>query len=490
MAKSKNRELLASLFDAENLYQNAPCGYFSFLSDGTIIKINDTLLKWTGYNNEEVVYQKKFGDIISKGGNMYYTLFYLPLLQLQTQVNEVNFEIKRQNGSTFQSLLNATALKDADGKIIAINATVYDITDRKKYETELLAAKVLADSEREKFEFLSDFIPEMIWMANNEGKINYANKRLLTYFDIKEGELSTEKIYAKIHPEDIEKCMSSWKMAVKVGADFQIQIRVKDKFEVYKWYLVRAVPYIENAVINKWLGSYTDIDDHVTELLRRDDFLSIASHELKTPLTSLKGSLQLLNKIKEKPTSPMHTKLIDQSIRSMDKIFNLVNELLNVKKLKEGHIQLNKTNFNIAEMLDNSCAHVRLSNKYQIICRGDKNIKINADEHQIEQVVENFVNNIVKYAPDSHEINLVWEQADDFIKISVNDTGPGIDEEKLPFLFDRYYRVDNTSKDYSGLGLGLYICAEIITRHNGTIGVNSKKGVGSSFWFTLPLSDS
>jgi PAS domain S-box-containing protein len=181
LEKSIDREFLASLVDSEALYQHAPCGYISFLPDGTIIKINETLLNWLGNQNDEIVYRKRFGELISKGGEMYYALFYLPLLQLNTQVNEVNFEVKRQDNSIFPALLNAIALKDEDGQIIAINATIYNISDRKKYETELLETKVAADSEREKFEFLSDFIPDMIWMADDEGRINYANKRLLTF---------------------------------------------------------------------------------------------------------------------------------------------------------------------------------------------------------------------------------------------------------------------------------------------------------------------
>jgi PAS domain S-box-containing protein len=487
LEKSIDREFLASLVDSEALYQHAPCGYISFLPDGTIIKINETLLNWLGNQNDEIVYRKRFGELISKGGEMYYALFYLPLLQLNTQVNEVNFEVKRQDNSIFPALLNAIALKDEDGQIIAINATIYNISDRKKYETELLETKVAADSEREKFEFLSDFIPDMIWMADDEGRINYANKRLLTYFDITREALNKENIHAQIHPEDIEKYVDLWNISVKTGEDFQTRLRVRNKTNKFKWYLVKAVRYSEKGNVIKWLGSYTDIDEHVKELSRRDDFLSIASHELKTPLTTLKSGLQLLNRIKDQPNSPVHIKLIDQSMRSMEKIHKLVDDLLNVKRLKEGYLQLNKTSFDVAAMLESSCAHIRLNDKYELMCHGEKPVMIVADEHQIEQVVENFVNNAVKYAAGSRDIKLSWERAGNFVKVSVKDNGAGIEKQKLPFLFDRYYRVDHSSKDYSGLGLGLYICAEIIKRHKGTIGVDSEKGEGSTFWFTLPL---
>jgi len=113
-----------------------------------------------------------------------------------------------------------------------------------------------------------------------------------------------------------------------------------------------------------------------------------------------------------------------------------------------------------------------------------------ADEHAIDQVVVNFVNNAVKYAPDSVEIVMVVENLGDKAKISVKDSGPGIAEEKIPHLFERYYQAQPAGFNNSGLGLGLYISSEIVRRHGGEIGVESELGKGSSFWITLPLAGS
>ena len=110
-----------------------------------------------------------------------------------------------------------------------------------------------------------------------------------------------------------------------------------------------------------------------------------------------------------------------------------------------------------------------------------------ADEHRIDQVITNLVNNAVKYAPDAKEIYLIAERADNGVRIAVQDNGPGISPDKLPHLFNRYYRADYSGMQFSGLGLGLFISAEIIKRHGGQIGVDSEIGKGSTFWFTLPL---
>jgi signal transduction histidine kinase len=113
-------------------------------------------------------------------------------------------------------------------------------------------------------------------------------------------------------------------------------------------------------------------------------------------------------------------------------------------------------------------------------------LKIRADEQKIDQVLVNFVNNAVKYAPDSKEIVVEVQELHDKVKISVIDFGKGIPNDKIPFLFNSYYQIEKAEKSIQGLGLGLYISAEIIKKHNGEIGVDSEIGKGSTFWFTLP----
>ena len=239
---------------------------------------------------------------------------------------------------------------------------------------------------------------------------------------------------------------------------------------------------------DRMVGIVSDITDLKADEQRKDDFLSIASHELKTPVTSLKASLQLLNRIKEKPSSTMHVKLIDQATSSMQKMSLLIDDLLNVNSLTEGSLQLIKKPFNLYSMLSESCGHVRMEGNYELVLNGDKALIVNADENRIEQVVVNFVNNAVKYAAKSKQIFLAVEQVDELARISVRDNGAGIHKSQIPFLFDRYYRTSHEGTTYSGLGLGLYISAEIIKKHGGTIGVDSEMGQGSTFWFCLPLT--
>jgi signal transduction histidine kinase len=171
----------------------------------------------------------------------------------------------------------------------------------------------------------------------------------------------------------------------------------------------------------------------------------------------------------------------------MDKISTLIEDLLNLSRMNEGQLKLDKTKFTIAHMLNQCCSHVRVAGKHELVLQGDEELEVIADEHRVDQVIVNMVNNAVKYAPNSKQIFFNVEKLGSMARISVRDTGPGIAPDKLSHLFERYYRTDASGYQNSGLGLGLYISAEIIRKHGGEIGVDSELGKGSTFWFTLPL---
>lgn len=296
---------------------------------------------------------------------------------------------------------------------------------------------------------------------------------------------------AMIDADDREKMQLTVETAIKQNKPFTEEYRINPMNGTNaKW--LKSTGIIINGDDGNVLsvsGTILDITEQKEMEQRKDDFISIASHELKTPVTSLKASLQLLNKMKDSPSPVMLPKLIEQANRSMEKVNSLIEDLLNANRMSAGQLHLNKAIFTVSEMLAGCCNHVRSAGIHELIFQGDKTLKLYADEHQIDQVVVNFVNNAVKYASGSKNIYLITEKVNDLVKVSVKDTGPGIDADMLPNLFSRYYRADYSGKQYSGLGLGLYISAEIIKRHGGEIGVDSEPGKGSTFWFTLPAAD-
>jgi signal transduction histidine kinase len=236
---------------------------------------------------------------------------------------------------------------------------------------------------------------------------------------------------------------------------------------------------------------YTILEDITQKhelLLQKEEFIGIASHELKTPITSLKAALQLMNRMikKEQAIPDKIVSLAHEAQLYTAKLTHLVEDFLNTAKLERGKLSINKRRFPLSDVIEGCCNHVQLDRKHFVTHSGDLSIQVYADRHKIDQILVNFVNNALKYAPESEEILIHVEQIPGFTKISVKDNGPGIPANDVPHLFKRYYQTRNGRNESPGLGLGLYISAEIIKSHGGEIGVDSIIGDGSTFWFTLP----
>jgi signal transduction histidine kinase len=221
---------------------------------------------------------------------------------------------------------------------------------------------------------------------------------------------------------------------------------------------------------------------------KKDEFMSIASHELKTPITSLKASLQLVERMVDKDdTLEPIIPFIQKASKQVNKLTDIIHDLLDVTRIQAGKLELNKTDFNMTDIINECTDQCQAEDdRHKIQIEADRVLMVNADKNRIDQVINNFLTNAIKYSPDSTVINVKAEKLDDgSVKVSITDYGIGIAEDKTEHIFDRFYRVENTSQNYSGIGLGLYISSEIIKRHQGQIGVNSTLGKGSTFWFSI-----
>jgi PAS domain S-box-containing protein len=376
-----------------------------------------------------------------------------------------------------------------DGSVTDVIVVANDVTEQVTSRQMLKKTNEELSLLAEQFSYISNIIPQQVWTATPDGVVDFVNEQTLRYFGKSEKELMGPGWLDVIHPDDREAVIKAWGHSLATGEPYQTEYRLLSKDNGYVWYLARAVAIKENGQIKKWFATNTDIDGHKQLEQHKSDFISIASHELKTPITSLRASLQLLDRVKNTPHSPVLPKLIDQSNRGMQKISSLIDRLLSVSRINEGQLHLKRVKFNLLELLNESCAHIKTEGKHQIIIEGDEQLSAFADENLIEQVVVNFLNNAVKYAFNSNKITISFQQLDNVVKIAVTDEGPGIPPDKTAHLFDRYYRVDYSGRQYSGLGLGLYISSEIIRHHNGQIGVDSVLGEGSTFWFTLPVAN-
>nr|WP_242691538.1 GAF domain-containing sensor histidine kinase [Pedobacter sp. SYSU D00823] len=270
-------------------------------------------------------------------------------------------------------------------------------------------------------------------------------------------------------------------------------IFTKEAEEMVLGVVSQATVALDNAMLFEKLVSANEEKERLLEKateqnFRKDEFLSIASHELKTPVTSMKGYLQILEKQVSKEGNGGYLPLIQKANKQVNKVIHLVNDLLNLSKLEAGKLQYNFSDFKISEVLADCIANIKNAEyKHNIRVFGDQNSVIRGDRNRIEQVIINLIDNAIKYSPDATEVLIGLSEDRGYFKLEVRDFGPGIPEEKLQLIFERYYRGEENSYKTSGLGLGLYISGEIIKRHQGRMGVESEQGKGSTFWFVIPL---
>ncbi len=395
--------------------------------------------------------------------------------------------------------VNTRQLDNVNGEQLILLA-IEDMTDKRKVEEGLAEVELLFKESKERLKLAVDAAGLGTWDYNPvNGKLIWDHRCQEMFGILPAGQITYNHFIDLIHLEDREQVDEYFKKALD-GAnngEYENEFRtVETADKKYKWIKFKGKAYFsEEGTAHRFVGTALDItvqkilDETTSELLKqKDDFISIASHELKTPITSLKASLQLISRMKENPSPKLLTTLVDLSSRSLDKVSVLIDDLLNASRFNDGQLHLNKTQFILARVVNDCCHQALMSADYHIHVGGDVELQVFADSGRIEQIVVNFINNAVKYAPGAFEIEVDIQRMGQMAKVSVTDHGPGIPVENLPHLFDRYYRVDVKGAKYSGLGLGLYISSEIIKKHDGQIGADSELGKGSTFWFTLPIA--
>lgn len=474
-----NEELLLSEARFRNLIRQAPVAICVIRAEDLVVtEVNDGYLELVGKSREHLE-MRSIWEGVAEAAEVYAPIM-KQVIETGTAFHGVEHElILNRNGVGQIMFIDFVyePVKDLKGSVTSIMVVGNDVTDK------VMARRQIEDiEERNRLAIEASEIGTYEFRYAEQSVIG--SKRFDEIFGVT-SPVSRAEVLTSFHPLDAHLSDEAHAIARKTGKLFY-EARIVLANNAVKWVRLQGnVHYDRDGNVKKLLGTVMDITALKQIQQQKDDFISIASHELKTPLTSLKASLQLLERMKANPTALL-PRLIEQSNKSMEKISELVEELLNVTRINEGKVMLNKKKFNFAHMVDECCSHVIHLGTHELLVEGEKNVEITADENRIQQVVINFINNAIKYAPKSRQIFLTIEKDIYSVKVSVKDNGPGIPAEKLPYLFERYYRVDPNGIQASGLGLGLYISADIIERHGGKIGVDSEEGKGSTFWFTLP----
>jgi two-component system CheB/CheR fusion protein len=377
--------------------------------------------------------------------------------------------------------------RDLNGTISGVTIIANENTTQAEYHNKI------RESEK-KFRQLAELMPNKITTAEPDGKITFYSKSWEDFSGISVEILLKEGWHGLIHPDDVLAVKDRRKIALETGENFEMEFRMRGKDGKYYWHLCRVSALKDEfGKVTRWVGTMTDIERIREEEQRKGDFIKMVSHELKTPITSIKGYVQLLiNMLRNEVTVPAAP--ITSSLGRIDKqlvrLTRLITEMLDLSRIEAGKLELQKEIFDINELVKETVEDVKqTSATHQIEIKNEIYCSVEGDRGRIEQVIINFLDNAIKYSPAASRIIVHIHQDGAYrVAVSVQDFGIGIAKEDQGKIFDRFYRTDGRSElSYVGFGIGLFIANEIIQRHDGFIEVKSDKGKGSTFTFFLPM---
>ncbi|WP_162996428.1 PAS domain-containing sensor histidine kinase [Mucilaginibacter celer] len=494
LARDLRREIAdrKALMDSERLLQSitnaSPAALWMADKNGDIIYVNQTWVDWTGIPYQQHIGKGWANSIITEDRERAIATF---ISDLQARrFYEVDFRIKRRDNEIRFCIASGNPQYNADGDFTGYIGTCVDVTDKMTAELQLKLKNQELNEQIKQFEFVTDFMPVQLWTARTDGVIDYVNKRAIDYFGLAANKIAEPDWLDGIHPEDQPGCIEAWNTAFATGNIYQYEFRLKDKAGNYKWHLTRALPFIIDGKTIKWFGTNTDIDEQKQLQRQKDDFLGIASHELKTPVTSIKAYAQVLGAMLEREGEHKKAEMVLRMDAQVNRLTNLIGDLLDVTKINSGRLQFNKTWFDFNSAVKETVEDLQhTTQKHKLVEDFSATGKIYSDRDRINQVITNLITNAIKYSPHTDKIIISTRVEGNEAIVCVQDFGIGIPEDKKDKVFEQFYRVSgNKQHTFPGLGLGLYISSEIIKREGGRMWVNSVEGKGSTFCFALPVN--
>jgi len=374
-----------------------------------------------------------------------------------------------------------------DGEVTGIMVVANEITLQ-------VVSKMEAAKSEERFRnFMYDIPMATAYYETENMVISLANDEMLRFWGKDKSVIG--KTVAEAIPElnlqpSVETLKKVYQTGISYHADQEEFMVIIDGKEQKRWFSFTYKPIKDaNGQVYAIIHAATDVTKLVQLQQQKDEFLGIASHELKTPVTSIKAYAQVLERMIRSEGDEKKATMVRKMDQQLNRLTGLIGDLLDVTKIQSGKMTFNPIEFDFDAVVEDIVDEMQhISSKHKIICNLESNAIVFADKERIGQVITNFLSNAIKYSTDADEIDVATYSQDGEVILSVRDYGIGISEDLQHLVFDQFYRVDgNLQHTYPGLGLGLYISAEIIKSEGGRIWVESTAGEGATFFFALKI---
>ena len=482
-------ELAKSESRFRSIIRQAPVAIAIFKGPTFIVEeFNESVLEYWGRTAEEVRDKPLFDALPEATGQGFEELLenvYTTGERFVARELPVNL---MRNGKLEPTLINFIydPVRDAKGEIEGIIVVCNEVTELINANRALGMAYEQGQLAKEAAE-IGTFDMDLV-----KGTMEW-DERCRSLFGISHSDIVTyeQDFLAVLHPDDRDRVADIvQKVLVKSASngDYVAEYRTIGKEDKkLRWVKAIGKAYFDDEDHpTRFIGSALDITEQKQNELRKNDFIGMVSHELKTPITSLMAIVQMVQIRTESDSDPAVINLLGRAIKQLKKMNALINSFLNVAQLESGKIHLHKQKFNLDELI------AEITEDVTVTVAGDRltflpceSVMISADRDKIGTVISNLLSNAVKYSPSGSAIVIKCKVDDGMVCVSIKDEGVGISTQNIGKLFDRFYRVEG-NYTVAGFGIGLYLCAEIIQRHKGRIWAESEKDKGSTFFFELP----
>lgn len=473
---------------------------------GAITEFNPAAERLFGYSRNEAVGQPMGRLIIPPQHRQVYRLGLARYVKTSIGMvidKQIETTALRKDGKEFPIELFVTRIGHEDPPVFM--GTLRDITERKR------AVQDLRDSEA-RFRFMAESMPQKIFTTAPSGATDYVNPQWMEYTGLSRRKLVDEGWNASVHPDDLKATRQAWQQSLDTGEPFQVEHRFRRADGTYHWHLSRANAMRDKTGrIIKWIGSNTDIEDikrrqeleeektmltaqreQLMALNRaKDEFISLASHQLRTPATGVKQYVGMLMQGYFGDLNEEQQAMVRSAYQSNERQLNIINALLNVARLDAGKVKLTPVPCDLSQMLEDTVQEqaevFRMRHQKLTLRMPHEPVVCHADPQLIRMVVENIIDNAGKYSPEGRDVKVRLSQSVATTRIEVQDHGVGMRKADQAKLFQKFSRIDNElSTSASGSGLGLYWAKKIMDLHHGSIRVESRLRQGSVFTVTIP----
>jgi PAS domain S-box-containing protein len=381
------------------------------------------------------------------------------------------------------------AMKDDNGKAYAIMIVAIDVTSEIVSRKELESAYEQMRLSKEAAQlgtFDMDLTSgDMEWDERCRSLFGISHTRLVSY---------ERDFIQRLHPEDQERVLTLINEILEKrlnDGNYDVEYRTIDAEDgKIRWVRAKGkVFYDGSGKPLRFIGSVLEITEQKQNEQRKNDFIGMVSHELKTPLTALSAIIQLSKTKIKKHEDTFLTTAMCKAEQQVKRMTSMINGFLNISRLESAKMHMEKTTFEMGALIREVIAEYKWSTSTHVIELSEcEHVMIEGDRDKIMSVVSNLISNAIKYAPKNEFIRVSCQVNNGMIQVSVADKGMGIKPQDIDHVFDRYYRIESKHTQHiAGFGIGLYLSAEIVRQHRGEIWVESQSGVGSTFHFTLPL---